>query len=376
MPAIADSRLDDLCALAQSHADEAERLRRLPDETVRALRDAGVFRLCVARELGGLEAPVADTLETIEKIAWADGSTGWCAMIGATSGLVSGYLPRAEARLIYGDRASITGGVFAPHGRARREGDLYVATGRWPFASGCQHCTWLMGGCLIDDGGVQSRARMLLFPAGEVVVHDTWEAAGLRGTGSHDMEVRNVRVPVGRSVSLSEDRPRNDGVLYRFPVFGLLALGIAAVALGIGVRACEELERLATSKRPTGSRRGLGERSAVQAAVARSRVELAAARSLTRELVARAAERTEHGELSVAERAQLRAAATYATRSAARAVDRMYEAGGGTSVYAASALQRCFRDVHVATQHLMVSPATYELVGRIRLGIDTDLSLL
>jgi alkylation response protein AidB-like acyl-CoA dehydrogenase len=82
------------------------------------------------------------------------------------------------------------------------------------------------------------------------------------------------------------------------------------------------------------------------------------------------------GDLAPRERAGLRLAATHATASAARATDLVYNAGGGTSVYATSPLQRCFRDVHVATQHAMVASATWELTGRLLLGLDTDTSQL
>ena len=187
--------IDVVRALApdiRAEADRIERERRLPLALVRGLARAGVFRLCVPRALGGEEADAATLIAVLEELAHADGSTGWCAMIGATSGLVSAYLPDAEARAIYGTSPDVvTGGVFAPTGSAVRENAHYRVNGRWRFASGCQHCDWLMAGCLVQDDG-PPRARMVLFPATDAEIIDTWTVSGLRGTGSHDFEVKDV----------------------------------------------------------------------------------------------------------------------------------------------------------------------------------------
>ena len=364
-------------------ADEAERDRRLPAELVRAFADAGFFHLCVPRALGGREAEPAMLVRVMETLAAADGSAAWCAMIGATSGVASAYLPDA-AREIYGAPGSISGGAFAPLGRAIAVEGGYRVTGRWPFASGCEHCTWLMGGSVVVEQGTPRLlpsglpdSRLMLFPAGDARIIDTWTVAGLRGTGSHDIAVDDLFVPAARSFSLITDRPCRTGALYAFPVFGLLALGIAAVTLGIGRAAIDELVRLAGVKTPSGSRRRLGERAVIQAAVAEAEAVLGAGRALVFDTVATAWAAAEaEGTIDLRLRARLRLAATHAAISAARAVDLMYNAGGGTSVYATSPLQRHFRDVHAATQHVMIAPATLELVGRVLLGVDADTAML
>ena len=357
-------------------ADEIEARRRLPLDLVGALAGAGVFRLCVPRSLGGGEAHPRVLLDVIETVAAADGSAGWCVMIGATSGVVSAYLAPDVAREIYGDPGTITGGVFAPRGTAVVEGDAFRVSGRWPFASGSEHCAWLMAGCLVRDGG-PPRPRMMLVPASEARILDTWNVTGLRGTGSHDMTLDDVRVPAERSMSLIDDRPRVDGALYAFPVFGLLAIGIAAVAVGIARAAIDELVRLAREKSPQGSSRTLAERGVVQAQVAEAEALVRSARAFLHEAIDEAwAVAAARGAITPSERVGLRLAATHATTSAARATDLMYAAGGGTAIYATSPLQRCFRDVHVATQHVMVAGATYELTGRLLLGLATDVSQL
>jgi alkylation response protein AidB-like acyl-CoA dehydrogenase len=178
-------------------------------------------------------------------------------------------------------------------------------------------------------------------------------------------------------VSLLTDTPGEPGPLYAFPVFGLLATGIAAVALGLARRAITDLVSMASGKRPTGSRRLLAERGVVQAQVAEAEGLVGAARAFLLDTIGRAWHAAAaSGTMPVSMRAGVRLAATHTTRSAARAVDLMYEAGGGTAIYLTNPLQRQFRDVHVVTQHVMTAPPTYELVGRLLLGLETDTGML
>jgi alkylation response protein AidB-like acyl-CoA dehydrogenase len=215
--------------------------------------------------------------------------------------------------------------------------------------------------------------RLVLFPATEAEVIDTWSVSGLRGTGSHDMEVHEVRVPEERTTSLLTDAPIERGPLYAFPIFGLLALSIAGVALGIARAAIDEFGRLAGGKTPTLSARRLAERQATQATVARSEAKLRAARELLYAEIERGwNEARRRGEVSVDEKAALRLAATHATTASAEVVDDAYTLGGGTSIYETSPLQRHFRDVHAATQHMLVGPQTWELTGRVLLGLPTE----
>jgi alkylation response protein AidB-like acyl-CoA dehydrogenase len=211
----------------------------------------------------------------------------------------------------------------------------------------------------------------MFFPAAEVTIHeDTWYTSGLCGTGSHDIEVNDVFVPEGRWVELGR-RARIDRPLYRFPTLGLLALGVSAVAIGIATHAISHFIELATEKVPTGSRRSLASRSGTQKDLARAEALVASARALTRQTIDAAWQTSvAEGTLGIDHKAALRLAATNNTWSAAEAVDLLYHAAGGSAVYRSSPLQKCFRDVHVATQHIMVAQPTYEVVGKVHLGID------
>jgi indole-3-acetate monooxygenase len=359
-------------------ADEFEAARRLPDDLARRMAGAGMFRLLVAERFGGAEVHPQEFFDAVAATARRDGAAGWCQMIGTTTGLLCASLPEPWADTIYGANPDvITTGVTAPLGRAEPVDGGYRVSGRWPFGSGCQISDWICGGCLIlEDGQPRPGARglpesvLMMFPAAEVTIHDTWRTSGLCGTGSHDIEVTDAFVPEGRW-SVLGSRARIDAPLYRFPMLGLLALGVSAVAVGIAERAIDEVVDLATAKVPTGSRRTLAERPATQSDLARARSLLRAARAYTAEAIGEAwAQAQSECRIDLDRKAELRLAATSNTWSAVEAVDLMYHLGGGSSVYQSSALQRCLRDVHVATQHIMVARPTYEVVGKVMLGID------
>lgn len=367
-----------------ARAEEIEGARRLPADLAAELAGAGLFRLVVPRSLGGLELPPGEVVATIEATAAADASVGWCLMIGATTALTSAYLPREHAEAMFADPGVITGGVFAPMGKAVGEGDHYRVSGRWSWGSGTANCAWIVGGSMIfEDGALktlpngQPDHRMMIMPAGEVELIDTWHSAGLKGTGSGDFAVKDAIVPRDRSVSLIVDRPRESGALYAFPAFGLLALGIAGVASGNARAALDEVKAILATKKPPGSQRTAAERGAIQVEVAKVEAELRAARALLYDTIGQAWDRAQAtGEIDVATRADLRLAATHMTRTAAAVTREAYDWGGGGALYLSSPLQRRFRDAHAMTQHMMVGPATYELAGRVLLGLPTDASTL
>jgi alkylation response protein AidB-like acyl-CoA dehydrogenase len=369
---------------AAALAEQTERERELPRELLNELRDAGLLSLCLPRALGGREAQPSEMVQALEQLASADGATAWCAMIASTSSLLGAYLPPEDAELIYAGGRTVTGGVFAPRGRAERRDGAYLVTGRWSFVSGVQHCDWVLGGCVVHDGEEPALladgspdVRLALMPIDAVEVIDTWSVSGLRGTGSHDMSAVAQLVPAARLVSMFADRPRHPGALYCFPLFGLLAIGIASVALGIARGAIADLTELAGGKTPAGGRKTLAERATVQAELARAEASLRAARGLVLTEADAAWLAAESGSAIPDERRLgLRLAASHATAVAAEVVTAMYHAGGGSSIYDSSPLQRRFRDVHVATQHMMVAPATWELTGRLLLGLPTDVRQL
>lgn len=371
----------ELAPRVVARSEEIEAARRLPEDIARELARAGFFRMLVPEAYSGFELHPAQLIEVLEALARADGSTGWCAMIASCTALTAAWLPESAAQHIYGPPDTIVGGVAGPYGRAEAVDGGYRVTGRWSWASGSTHSDWLVGGTVVTQGG-QPRmvregvpeTRLLFFRASDVTLHDTWFASGLCGTGSGDMEVKDHFVPSEHGFSFAQ-APRVARPLYAFP-FGLLGLGIPAVALGIARRSIDELKTLAHQKLLMPGRRLLATRASVQEAVAEAEATWRSARAFLLEAAHLTFDAASRGPVSATTRAELRLAMTHATRSAARVVDRMYDAAGGTSVSRSSPLQRCFRDIHVATQHAMVAPATLETFGCVLLGLETDTSRL
>jgi indole-3-acetate monooxygenase len=378
-------RLRDAARLAGDMARETERARALPASLVTCLAEAGCFRMLAPRDVGGLEVPPASMVEVIETVAAGDGAAGWCVMIGATSGILSAFLPKETALRMFANEQTIAAGVFAPSGVAHKVDGGYQVSGRWGFTSGAAHSEWRLGGAVVmDSAAVDAKPCMnpdgsvqmihVVFAAAQTTTIDTWNVSGLRGTGSHDMVVTNAFVPEERTLNLFT-RPKQAGSLYAFPFYGLLALGIAGVALGLARSSLAAFREVLLTKKPAGSKRTLSEKESMQEKFALAEASYLSARAFLMSSIAGASAEIEQAtvldgfEVSMHARARVRLAATDAVRKCAEAIDTAYTACGMTSVFDSCVLQRNFRDIHVITQHFMVNDATLASAGRALLGL-------
>jgi indole-3-acetate monooxygenase len=370
--AAAPGEFEDLQLAARESAEVARNLavsteqgRALPPVLVEKLAGSGLLRSGVPRELGGVEAPPAVSLETAEAVARGDASAGWCVSIAMTSSLLSAYVTRKGAEEIFGDPMTVAAGVWAPRGQGRRVDGGVVLSGQWAFCSGIPHADWLFAGFVLDNV-----LRVAAIPKAELEVLDTWHTNGLRGTGSHDCVATEVFVPDRRVFSLVDGSPPQATALYRFPLFGYFALSIAAAALGNARGAIDDLIELAAGKKTLGSSRTLAERSHTQVAVAESEAALRAARLLMYQSIDDAWQAAQRDEpVSDSLRVGLRLAATHVVRTAADVTRTMYDLGAGASIYETSPLQRRFRDAHTATAHFQVNTASWQLPGMLLLGL-------
>jgi indole-3-acetate monooxygenase len=359
-----------------ARSEEIERNRRLPPDLVEELTAAGCFRMLVPRSHGGAELDSPADLRVIEELARADGSVGWTVMIGSLAPVLLGKLPRESFDALYAAGPDvILAGTFNPTGTATPVDGGFAITGRWSFASGCQHCHWFVAHCIVEDGR-QPPIRMMVLPPADVEINDTWSVSGLCGTGSHDFVVDDVFVPAERSFVIW-DEPCLDIPLLRIPELSLSSLRIGAVAVGIAQGALGEVTDLATSKVPLFSAGTLASNPLFQNQLGDADARLRAARTLLYADAATLWDTAIAGApFSPEHRARIRATATWVTGTAASVVDMAYTAGGGSSIYSSSPLQRRLRDIHALTQHFGVKLDTFTRAGAVLAGQDVDLTFL
>lgn len=357
----------------RASAEQVEREGRLPDDLVRALSEAGLFRMLVPRSLGGGEVDPIVQMEVLEAISRGDGSVGWVTAILSGTAWTTSYLrPDVAAEILADPHALLAGTLgIASGGRAVAVDGGYRLSGRWPFGSGSQHANWLVSRSVVFDGDAPRMdpnsggpvTRVLLFPATEATILNTWDVTGLSGTGSNDYTTDDLFVPEERTFELVGRTPYHDGPLYLGRFF-LLAHG--AHALGIARSAVDALKEMMGSKREGASGAGamVKDRVYVQVAVAQAEALVRGGRAYlweaTREIWDEA---TSTGAIGTESRSLARLANCAAFDNALAAIDLMYKVGGGASVYRRTPLQRYFRDIHTASQHSVVGPGTYEQIG-------------
>jgi alkylation response protein AidB-like acyl-CoA dehydrogenase len=369
--AVLVTRARELQPLVRSFADRAEAERTLPAEVVRALREAGLFRIAVASEVGGAEATPREQLLAIEAVSEADGAAGWTLMIGVeTLGYASACLaPELAEEVIAKHPEVIFSGALNPVGRATRVDGGVRVHGRWPFASGCLHSDWFWGQCLIEEGG-RTQPLEVLVPRSEFQVLDTWNVAGLRGSGSHDVVIENVFVADRFTTRVGTGRIHARGPLFRLPPLSRLSYNKVGVATGIARAAIDAFVELASQRVPRAMSAPLRERRYAQEVVAEAETTLRSARAFVLESVEELWQEALAGRTPAPrQRALVQLACVKAVMASARAVELVHSAAGTSANALSSPLERRMRDVHVVGQHITVSPALVEPASRVLLGL-------
>jgi len=368
----------DLAPSISARSAEIDAGRRLPPDLLAQLKAAGCFRMFVPKSHGGLDVDVPASMEIIETLATADGSTGWVVMIGSETPMFLALLSRKRFDRLYANGPDvIIGGAFAPRGQAEMIDDGYRVSGRWSFASGCQHSDWLFGNCVVTENGKPRpglipgtpEARAMMFAPPKAQIIDTWSVNGLRGTGSHDIAVENLVVPSDDSLDIFLGQSSVPGPSMAEPLL-YAALHIGTVAIGIAQRALTEIVALAnTNKRRLYASASLAESPLFQFRLGQADASLRAARNLLRseaEAVWNSA--VACIPISIDGRAPVMAAITWAVHTCSAVVDSCYRAGGGSSPYDGSPLQRCMRDIQTLTQHAAVAESWLTTSGAAILG--------
>ncbi len=362
---------DELLAQVWASADEGEALRTMPAHLVDATRAAGLFRMAMPAALGGLELDPVTIVESIEAIAHADGSAGWTTLIGNSTAFFAWLDPVAARDMLSATTDVASTSMFAPMGRARRDGRDLVVDGRWPFNSGCVHADWYQAAVVVvRDGAPEVRAdgrpdvRFAMFPRDGAAVIDTWHSLGLRGTGSHDIEVRGLRVPIDHTAAPMLDDPAGDGPLSQLGFFPLLTVLMGGFPLGVARRALDELADLAPSKRRGTSPQPIADDPRAQHDIGRADASLQAARTFLLDTLDGAwATVTSGASLTGEQVMRIALAGQQSMDAAVAAVDLAFHLAGADAVYTNHPLQRCFRDIHTANQHIAFAGQSFTAHG-------------
>ena len=373
---LAVAQLDDLVL---RNVSEGIRQRRLAPEVHTALQRVGVYQMLVPSDAGGDDVPYPVALRVIERLARVDGSVAWCAVIGAATASFGASLPPGVAEAtMWRDPNEVSAAVFIPNGRATPVDGGYRVSGRWPFASGCSDAAWFVGQCLIASDGVDTGTgpaggdpastpthRMMAMPMDELRMFDTWHAAGLRATGSHDVEAADVFVPSERAFVLGAPDPRRQGPLTRFPFRALLTSSLAAVSAGLARAAADTLADT-LAQRAKRLERGVDgllgsavlELAVLEASARSARTALFSHVDALWDAVVAGEEELEVGSIEV----QL--ASRHAVAQAADAATRAHHLGGAAALHEEHPLQRAARDAQAVAQHGLFGLAPHEALGR------------
>jgi alkylation response protein AidB-like acyl-CoA dehydrogenase len=363
-------------AAIEQGAVASETARRLVDEVANVLHEAGLYWLQVPSCLGGSEADAVTAFEVLEEVSYADGSTGWNLLAGTTTlALAGAFLGDEAVAEIFADRRAVSAGQVAPLGTARADGDGYLIQGRFGFGSGNAQAGWMFGGYrqLDPDGrSVKLSTGMpnvlaAVVPKDRVTLIDGWSVIGLRGTGSLDYAVAEQLVPRGFTFPVFEAVPRRGGPLYRLGPNGLTCVAHSGFAVGVGRRALDEVAALSLTKRRVGKAL-LVDDPLFRDEFARAHASLAAARAHCVSALTALQEAAAVDGIGLPHRAEARLATTAAVNAATDVATFAYHASGSTGLKDGSVIQRCFRDLQAAEQHVFTDPQTYRQVGEVLLG--------
>jgi alkylation response protein AidB-like acyl-CoA dehydrogenase len=386
-PAVTGTPLERIARLSdviREGGDKAQQLRRLPGETVDALVDAGIFRIAIPRELGGDDASITETIAILEAIARIDGSVGWNVMLGSEiNAMAAGGMDRALAREVFQDDPRVImcggGGPGSQPARAEKQpSGGYRVWGQTTFISGCHNATWCFmmapvvenGAVVTDSKGIPAIRTWFLHKS-QFEILDTWDVAGLRGSGSHDVRADGVLVSdKWARVQLFQLPAHYPNPAFRVPVALRLAYNKAAVAIGVARGAVDEFYALAQTKVPWLTASALRDRPVAQQRAGEAEAGLRSARAFLMEAMHEVEEELKRGrEIPSPQATQTaRLACTHAANASMHVVDLVHNTCGTSAMRMHSPLERKLRDAHGCATHRWVAHPLYGELGKILLG--------
>ena len=368
-----------LGATIEADAEEISGERRLTPRVLDGLRTAGVFRMPVLREHGGLELSPLEIVAVIDEIAYHDGSTGWVSMICCDSGFYASLLPdQSVARSLFANPDLLTAGWLSPAGRAEIVDGGFRVTGRWSFGSGVLHAEHVVGGCLATVNGemqfVDGKPHYLavVLPKADTVIHDVWHTTGLRGTSSNDYSVTDAFVPSAHAFNPFEV-PAGNPPLHSYR--GLIWGKLGGVPPGLLRRAIDEFETLCTSKM-SATMSKLKDEPRAQVAIAASKADLDACYGLIDRTLGSVWSTLETGDQpSVDQRAALARTVVWVAQTARASIERLAEEAGTAAIMETNVFERIRRDATMITHHVVGQRKSFALSGQMSFDIDQPFAI-
>jgi indole-3-acetate monooxygenase len=372
---------EGLLPLVESDSDEAEKLYHQTDRVVAELRRNGLYSLLTPRALGGAELPYVEAMELVEMVSRADGSAGWCMMVEGVMGASAGaFLPDDGARTIYPDGADVTmAGNGVPRGFARPVDGGYMIKGDWAYGSAIFHAEWIHSGCFVMDGDKMKMTDdghpivvLCHHPRDTIDLKGNWDVLGLRGTGSYDYSTveDELFVPADRCFMFDNPTQLRGGIQFESGLVGMTTWGHTSWALGVGRRALDELAGLARERADLFGR--LCDSPTFKLSFADAEAKYRAARAFVYSAWTSLCESAARDEPANLEQlALIRLAMRHIHNEISEISTFAHRATRGASLRP-SVLQRCYRDIHSGTQHLLLADEIVQECGRVLLGTTSD----
>ncbi len=380
-------RANALRPLLEANAVQTETDRRVVEENINAIREAGLYRIMVPRRFGGLETDIRTKMEVSATLAKGCGSTAW---VSTLMNVCSFFVGQASAQCqedVWGKNPDARiAGVFAPLATTRRVDGGLMVTGKWPWSSGCLHSDWAMVGIpVVNEAGEPVDQGMAVIPMAECTIEETWFTAGMKGTGSNTICANELFVPdhrimsVGQRLGGATGTPYKDEVLYRSAMIPVAALILVGPVMGLVQRALEYVIEKA-SKRSISytfytkqTESPSFQLAVADAAIIVDTVWLHCLRGA--DDIYKAAQ--ENRFPTYTERARIRMDTGYAAEKAREAMDILLSAHGASSFAEVSPLQRMWRDLETCSRHAVISPEiSREVYGKALLGIEGGVTAL
>ena len=378
-------RTEVLLPRLRDRAVRTEELRRLPPETERDLHEAGLFRIVQPKRVGGAELDYVALVDCAAILGRADASVAWNLANLASHHWMLGMFDKRAQDLVWDKDANalIASSFIFPAGRARKVEGGYRLRGSWPFSSGVASSEWNMLASVVssEDEADGIEYRIFLVHKNDFRILDTWNAAGLRGTGSNDVEVRDAFVAEGLSVAVSDlaggptpGSAVNPNALYALPVFSLFPYVLSGVALGNAQACLDDYIDVARHRASTYNRAKLGDMQSTQIKIAEASAKIDAARLIMRSSCIEAMADARRGDIpDMAAKTRLRRDGAYSVNLCTEAVSLLFSASGARGLFTTGVLQRQFRDAHAINSHLAFNfDAAGTNYGRVALGLPSE----